>query len=171
MMRNGASIGLGLGLSLRPYALGPGYPVDGLVLDIGGFNYTKSEVPDVSGNGNDAVLYSGRGVNLAGASYIELPDVGATKSITVLARSATDTTLYATDDATQTEDASVALVADDTWQEVTLTFTNAISGAIRLGTNGTNFFSGDLADAVCKDASGSTIEPFYLNEHTDTAVN
>ncbi|NRA48192.1 MAG: hypothetical protein HRU12_03595, partial [Phaeodactylibacter sp.] len=62
-------------------------------------------------------------------------------------------------------------MANDTWQEVTLTFASAISGAIRLGTNGTNFFSGDLADAVCKDASGSTLEPFYLNEHTDTAVN
>ena len=156
------------GARFDTYPLNP-YPLAGRVLDLSSFDYSLPEVPDISGEGNNAVLYSARGINLAGAGYAELPNVGATKSITVLARSSTDTTLYATDDATQTEDASVTLVANDTWQEVTLTFASAISGAIRLGTNGTNFFSGDLADAVCKDASGSKLDQFYLNEHTDTS--
>jgi len=157
------------GARFDTYPLIP-YPTEGRVIDLGDFDFNSSEVPDISGEDNNAVLYSARGINLAGAGYVEMPDVGATKSITVLARSSTDTTLYATDDATQTEDASVALVADGTWQEVTLTFTNAISGLIRLGSDGTSFFSGDLADARCKDASDNLLDQFFLNEHTDVAA-
>jgi len=172
MIRHAPSLGLGLGLSLRPFTFGSGGsgPIPGAVLDLSNFDFSFVEVPDVSGEGNNAILYSARGVSFAGSGYVELPDVGATKSITVLVRSSTDTTLYATDDETQTEDASAALVANDTLQEVTLTFASAISGKIRLGSDGLNSFSGELADAVCKDASGSTLDEFYLNEHTDTAA-
>ena len=147
------------------------YPTEGRVLDLSSFTFESVEVADISGENNNAALYSGRGVNLAGSDYVELPDVGTTKSITVLARSSTDTTLYATDDATQTEDATAALVADGTWQEVTLTFASAITGEIRLGSDGASFFAGDLANARCRDASDDLLDQFYLNEHTDTAAS
>jgi len=147
------------------------YPTEGRVLDLSSFTFESAEVADISGENNNAALYSGRGVNLAGSDYVELPDVGTTKSITVLARSSTDTTLYATDDATQTEDATAALVADGTWQEVTLTFASAITGKIRIGSDGTNFYSGDLADAECYDSANAILDQFYFNEHTDTAAS
>ncbi len=159
------------GARFDTYPLLP-YPLNGRVLDLSKFTYTSVEAPDISDEDNDAVLYSGKGVNLDGTGdYVELPNVGATKSITVLVRSGTSSTLYATDDAAQTEDASVALVADNTWQEVTLTFTNAISGAIRLGTDGTSSYIGDLADARLYDASSNLLDEFYLSEHTDTGAN
>ena len=143
------------------------------MLDLAAFTYTDSGVQDKSGEDNEAVLYSGRGVNLAGADYVELPDVGATKSITVLVRSSTDTFIYATDDATQTEDAINIITADGTWKEVILTFPNAVSGKIRLGAIGAgpSFFSGDLANARCYDASSALLDQFYLNEHTDVAAS
>jgi len=147
------------------------YPTEGRVLDLSSFTFESAEVSDISGENNNAALYSGRGVNLSGSNYVELPDVGTTKSITVLARSSTDTTLYATDDATQTEDATAALVADGTWQEVTLTFASAITGEIRLGSDGASFFAGDLSNARCRDASDDLLDQFYLNEHTDTAAS
>jgi len=148
------------------------YPQLGRVLDLAGFSFGNPEAPDISSEDNDAVLYSGKGVNLDGTGdYVELPNVGATKSITVLVRSGTSSTLYATDDAGQTEDASVSLTADSTWQTVTLTFTNAISGAIRLGTDGASSYTGDLAHARLYDASSNLLDEFYLNEHTDTAAN
>ena len=159
------------GARFDTYPLTP-YPTEGLVLDLAAFTYTDSGVQDKSGEDNEAVLYSGRGVNLAGADYVELPDVGATKSITVLVRSSTDTFIYATDDATQTEDAINIITADGTWKEVILTFPNAVSGKIRLGAIGAgpSFFSGDLANARCYDASSALLDQFYLNEHTDVAA-
>lgn len=149
------------------------YPLLGRVLDLAGFNFTANQVSDISDEDNDAILYSARGVSLDGVGdYATLPDVGtAVKSLTLLAKSGSNTTVYATDDAAQTEDASGTIVANDTWQEVTITFASAISGAIRLGTDGASLFTGEIADVKFYDAASALIDQAYLNEHTDTVAN
>ena len=147
--------------------------IEGYVLNLLSFTSASTAVNDKSANDNDAILYSGRGASLDGVGdYATLPDVGsAVKSLTLLAKSATDTTVYATDDAAQTEDASGTIVANDTWQEVTITFTSAISGAIRLGTDGASLFTGELAYVRFYDASSNLLDEAYLNEHTDETAN
>ena len=57
------------------------------------------------------------------------------------------------------------------FQTVTEAFTPSPSLDVTLGSNGSSYFSGAIADVTPKDASGNVIDQAYLNEHTDTNSN
>ena len=46
--------------------VGSPYPLDGRVLDLDSFSYTSITASDLSGEGNNATLYSGRGASSDG---------------------------------------------------------------------------------------------------------
>ena len=135
----------------------------------GNIDQNSVQADDYSENNNSLILKTGRVVNTDGISdEIKLPDVeAAVKSIEVTCASSTDTTIYATDTAGQTEDASASIIADGTYQIVTLTFGTAISGEIDLCTDGTNFFAGSVARVRFLDASENLIDEWIAAEHED----
>ena len=149
-----------------PYFL---YPTENLI----GFwtnervNQNSIVATNYSDSQNDAVLRTGRAVATDGVNnIIKFPDVGtAVKSLNILCSSATDTTYYATDTATQTEDASGTIVADGTYQTATITFGTAISGEIDLATDGTNYFEGNTARVQAYDASNDLIDEWIAADH------
>ena len=62
-------------------------------------------------------------------------------------------------------------MADDTWQEVTITFSSPVTTTFYIGGNFISYFSGELANARCYDSDGNLLEQFYLNEYVDTAAD
>lgn len=152
-------------------ALSPIYPKQGLVLDLAQFTYTSVEVTDKSTEGNEAALYSGRGVSLNGTTdFVEIDAFGTSvKSVKILAGAVFDSTLVIKD-LTSGDEASVFVDGDSLWHEVELVFANPVAGPFSIGSDqaGGNF-GGVLADARFYDAGGSLLDQFYLNQYTDTA--
>lgn len=157
------------GLSLFPY------PIENLVghWTNKAFTQDSAVAVDYSDNENNATLKTGRGVSLDGIDdYLILPDVGtAVKSITLLVSSATDTTVYATDNTTESEDATATIVADGTYQTATIVFDSAVSDQINLGFNGTNYFSGSISRVQFLDESDALIDEWIAADHESGSLD
>jgi|9_EtaG_2_1085328.scaffolds.fasta_scaffold04939_3 hypothetical protein len=177
-------IGLGLPLGLKNYTFvagGGGFPTNGLVFNGGNFDGSSDFAPDLSGEGNDAILYSGRATRLDGVGeYIVLPAMGTpVRKIKVLARADAGQIL-----GVQTEPPGVLLNVTQTppftggvWQEVELELEvtsggNApLAGELRLGSSIFGFFAGDIARATLEDFSGNVLDVINFNNHADVDVN
>lgn len=154
------------------------YPRVGRVLDLAAFTYTYSEVDDKSPEDNKAVMYNARGVACDGVvGRISLGDLSAYEQtgnqIKLLARSSTDTVVVV---GLGTDEVYIeingTIVADGTWQEVTLTINAAPLDDVYIngGNVGAAPYQMDFANFRLVNGN-NTHEQFYLNDHTDTAAN
>ena len=144
------------------------YPLAGRVLDLFSFTSDSKTANDISGENNNAILYSGRGVSLDGVGdSVLVPLVGSVSYVKLLAKSSTDTSFLATD--TLNSILTASIVANDTWQEITIS--NPV-GDITLGklSSGTHF-TGEIAYLRSYDSGDNLLDEAYLNEHTDETAN
>lgn len=121
---------------------------------------SSSVAVDFSVNKNDATLKTGRVVTTDGVDdIIKLPGVGTpVKKIDVLMQRVSGSVLFATDSATQTEDAFASLSSNSNYLVKTLTFTNAIPSGIDLCTDGDSFSNVNVAQVVFYDDSDNIID-------------
>jgi hypothetical protein len=120
------------------------------------------EIFDRSRNGNNAILSTGWAVTLDGITGHMQVDFATQQNVTVLTarvRSSTDTTFYAgTENASGTD----TIVANDTWQDVSVTISDAVADELFVGSDdgSTNFFAGDICDVRV-----ASVGTWYLNDH------
>jgi hypothetical protein len=120
------------------------------------------EIFDRSRNGNNAILSTGWAVTLDGITGHLHVTFEVQQNVTVLTarvRSSTDTTFYAgTENASGTD----TIVANDTWQDVSVTISDAVADELFVGSDdgSTNFFAGDICDVRV-----ASVGTWYLNDH------
>ena len=120
------------------------------------------EIFDRSRNGNNAILSTGWAVTLDGITGHLHVTFATQQNVTVLTarvRSSTDTTFYAgTENASGTD----TIVANDTWQDVSVTISDAVADELFVGSDdgSTNFFAGDICDVRV-----ASVGTWYLNDH------
>lgn len=153
------SLGFGAG--------GLGYPIDGRVLDLSKFTFNSVEVPDVSGEDNEAILYSGRAVSTNGVSDIInldgfYPYPKDNVRLRFKARAPAGTLLECSvGSSTQT--------LDNLWEEHEFTYTD-IGDPLTIA-GGIGWSAAEWADIRATEANtGELLGRWLFNEYTDPSA-
>ncbi len=148
------------------------YVLQGRALDLS--NVGSLTILDISGNGNDATLYTGRYVALSTAEYAQFTDPTAftttPASVSIYARSA---------DASGVTNVPInwggtavggTIVDNGLWQQVEIDLTGILEATrldpsvIEIGYDGSDDFIGDLAYAEIKGETDTVLDTIPLNQ-------
>ena len=160
------------------------YPKEGLL----GF-WTEEQLgtyeqsaEDFSDEENSATLKTGRGISLDGTDdYIVIDAIAeGVSEFEFLVKSNTDTTIFFEEEGGSL-DKSTTLIADGTWQLVSLKFGTQVfedffneitTNPVRLGVDGSSFFQGSIArlniyrNESVANGPRTYVDTFYFNDHS-----